>query len=250
VGPRQPAGAGGELTDVSTGRRKTLATQLTWLGHGSWLIRAGAHRILLDPFLDDSPVAPLKSGEVEADFILVSHGHFDHVADTAKVANRTGAMVISNFEICQWLDNQGVANTHGMNIGGGHDFPFGRVKMTIAHHTSMLPDGSNGGDAAGFLVHFPEGNVYFACDTGLFYDMKLIGAAGITLAALPIGDNFTMGPDDALEAVKLLEPKRVVPVHTKTWPLIDQDAEAWAERVRRETAAEPVLLAPGESLTL
>ncbi len=122
--------------------------------------------------------------------------------------------------------------------------------MTIAHHTSVLPDGSYGGNAGGFVLGLPEGPVYFACDTGLFYDMKLIGAAGLKLAALPIGDNFTMGPDDALEAVKLLRPQRVVPVHRSTWPLIEQDAEAWAARVRAETEAEPVVLEPGGKLVL
>ncbi len=137
-----------------------------------------------------------------------------------------------------------------MNIGGGHPFPFGRVKMTIAHHTSTMPDGSPGGVAAGFLLTLPEGNAYFACDTALFYDMKLIGEAGLALAALPIGDNFTMGPDDALRAVKLLEPKRVVPIHRGTWPLIDQDAHAWAARVRAETTAEPVILEPGGTIVL
>jgi L-ascorbate metabolism protein UlaG (beta-lactamase superfamily) len=227
-----------------------MPTELTWLGHGSWSIAVGAQSILLDPFLDNSPVAPVKADGVDADFILVSHGHFDHTADVEKIAKRTGATVISNFEICQWFSANGVEKTHAMNIGGGYEFPFGRVKMTIAHHTSMLPDGANGGDAAGFLLTLPEGNVYFACDTGLFYDMKLIGAAGIDLAALPIGDNFTMGPDDALEAVKLLQPKRVVPVHSGTWELIAQDANAWAARVKAETGAEPIVLEPGGKVVL
>jgi L-ascorbate metabolism protein UlaG (beta-lactamase superfamily) len=227
-----------------------MATELTWLGHGAWSIATGAHNIVLDPFLDDSPVAPVRSEAVEADFILVSHGHFDHVADVEKIAKRTGALVISNFEICEWFAAKGIENTHAMNIGGGYDFTFGRAKLTIAKHTSMLPDGANGGDAGGFLLSLPEGNVYFACDTGLFYDMKLIGSAGIELAALPIGDNFTMGPDDALEAVKLIEPKRVVPVHNKTWPLIDQDAQNWARRVKQETGAEPIVLEPGGKVAL
>lgn len=227
-----------------------MATELTWLGHGSWSITTGSHRILLDPFLDESPTAPVKANQVEADFILVSHGHFDHVADAEKIAKRTGALVIANFEICQWLAGKGVGKTHAMNIGGGVDQPFGRVKMTIAHHTSMLPDGSNGGAPAGFVVSFPEGNVYFACDTGLFYDMKLIGTVGLRLAALPIGDNFTMGPDDALEAVKLLAPRQVVPVHTNTWPLIAQDPHQWAQRVRAETTAEPIVLEPGGKISL
>ncbi len=227
-----------------------MATELTWLGHGGWSIVAGEHTILLDPFLDDNPTAPVKAADVAADFVLVSHGHHDHVGDTESIARRTGAMVIANFEICQWLSGRGISTVHAMNLGGGFDHPFGRVKMTIAQHTSMLPDGANGGNPCGFLVSFPEGNVYFACDTGLFYDMKLIGAAGIELAALPIGDNFTMGPDDALEAVRLLGPKRVVPVHSNTWPIIAQDADDWADRVHAETDAQPIVLEPGEVISL
>ncbi len=227
-----------------------MPTELTWLGHGSWSIKSAGHAILIDPFLDDSPVAPMKSGEVNADYILVSHGHYDHVADVEKISRRTAATIVSNFEISEWFAAKGLEKVHAMNVGGGFNFPFGRVKMTIAHHTSMLPDGANGGNPAGFVVSFPEGNVYFACDTGVFYDMKLIGSCGLALASLPIGDNFTMGPDDALEAVKLLQPKRVVPVHNKTWPLIDQDAQAWAQRVRKETATEPVVLEPGAMITL
>jgi len=227
-----------------------MATELTWLGHGSWSIVVGGYDVVLDPFLDDSPVAPVKAEAVKADFILVSHGHFDHIADAEKIARRTGALVIANFEICQWLSARGVKRTHAMNIGGGYDQAFGRVKMTIAHHTSMLPDGANGGNPCGFLLSLAEGNVYFACDTGLFLDMQLIGAAGLELAALPIGDNFTMGPDDALEAVKLLRPKRVVPVHTGTWPLITQQADAWADRINAETDAEPIVLEPGEKIVL
>ncbi len=227
-----------------------MTTELRWLGHGSWSITTGDHHLLLDPFLDDSPTAPVGADEVEAEFILVSHGHFDHIADAEKIAKRTGALVIANFEICEWLAARGVENTHAMNTGGGFDFPFGRVKMTIAQHTSMLPDGANGGNPAGFVLTLQGRNVYFACDTGLFYDMKLIGAAGIELAVLPIGDNFTMGPDDAIEAVKLIAPRRVVPVHANTWPLIAQDANLWAERIRRETDTEPVVLQPGETVGL
>ena len=227
-----------------------MATELTWLGHGTWSIATGEYTVLLDPFLDDNPTAPVKAAGVSADFILVSHGHEDHVADAVAIARRTGAVVISNFEICRWLAAQGVGKTMAMNIGGAYPHPFGWVKMTIAHHSSMLPDGANGGCPCGFLVSLPEGNVYFACDTGLFYDMRLIGDAGIELAALPIGDNFTMGPDDALEAVKLLRPKRVVPVHSSTWPIIEQDPDAWADRVHVETDAEPVVIAPGEKIVL
>ena len=171
-----------------------MSSELTWLGHGSWSIKSAGHTILLDPFLDDSPVAPVKSDAVDADFILVSHGHYDHVADVEKVARRTGATIISNFEICEWYGAKGLENVHAMNLGGGFDFPFGRVKMTIAHHTSMLPDGANGGNPAGFVVTLPEGNVYFACDTGLFFDMKLIGTCGLALAALPHWRQLHDGP--------------------------------------------------------
>ena len=227
-----------------------MATELTWLGHGSWSIAAGDHTILLDPFLDDSPTAPVKSGDVAADFILVSHGHFDHISDAVKIAQRTGAACVSNFEICDWLSKQGVEQTQPMNLGGGIDLPCGRVVSTIAHHSSVLPDGTYGGNPCGFLLKLTDGTVYFACDTGLFLDMKLIARSGVDLAVLPIGDRFTMGPDDAIEAVKLLEPKRVVPNHYGTWPPIEQDAAAWAEKVRSATSAEPVVLEPGGKVML
>lgn len=225
-------------------------TELTWLGHGCWLLRASNHTLLVDPFLDDSPTAPVKPDQVSPDFILVSHGHADHVADCVRIARRTDATVISNFEICQWLATQGVKKTVAHNLGGGSDQPFGRVRLTLAHHSSSLPDGSNGGNPSGFLLTLADGKIYFACDTGLFYDMKLIGAAKIDLAVLPIGDLFTMGPDDSIEAIKLIEPKRVAPSHYNTWPPIQQDVQAWAERVRRETKAEPVVVPPGSKIVL
>jgi len=227
-----------------------MAIELTWLGHASWLISASGTSILLDPFLDDSPTAPIKSEDVEADFILVSHGHFDHVADAARIAKRVGSTVVANFEICEWLTKKGVQSTEAMNLGGEINLPFGKVKMTLAHHSSVLPDGANGGNPCGYLLTLAGKRVYFACDTGLFYDMKLIGAAGLDLAVLPIGDRFTMGPDDALEAVKLLAPRRVAPSHYNTWPLIAQDPAAWAKRVKAETSAEPLVIGPGGKITL
>src|SRR5438105_1907799 len=117
-----------------------MSTELTWLGHATWLIKSGEHAILVDPFLDDSPTAPVKADAVECDFILVSHGHGDHIADCAKIAKRTGALVISNYEITTWLAAQGVKNTLGHNLGGGSQHAFGRVKLTLAHHSSALPD--------------------------------------------------------------------------------------------------------------
>jgi L-ascorbate metabolism protein UlaG (beta-lactamase superfamily) len=233
-----------------------MPAELTWLGHASWQLKTAQHTILIDPFLDDSPTAPIKSKDAQADFILVSHGHFDHIADAAKIANRTGATVVSNYEITTWLaKNHGVKNTVGGNLGGGANLPFGRVKLTLAFHSSALPDGSNGGNPCGFLISLTGGpKVYFACDTGLFSDMALIGTGGLDAAVLPIGDLFTMGPDDALEAVKLLKPKKVIPSHYDTWPPIAQDAKQdankWAERVRAETKTEPIVLTPGGSISL
>jgi L-ascorbate metabolism protein UlaG (beta-lactamase superfamily) len=227
-----------------------MATTLRWLGHGCWLVNTGGKTILIDPFLNDSPTAPVKADAVKPDFVLVSHGHFDHVADAVSIAVRTGATVVSNFEICEWLGKQGVKNSQPMNLGGSIELPFGRVKLTVAHHSSVLPDGSGGGNPGGFLLTLADGKVYFACDTALFSDMKLIGAVGLDLAVLPIGDRFTMGPDDAVEAVKLLAPRRVVPSHYNTWPPIAQDAAAWAARIKAETKAEPIVLTPGGTLTL
>lgn len=227
---------------------------LTWLGHNCWSLETHGGRVLVDPFLDDSPTAPIKSAEVKADYVLVSHGHYDHVADAAKIAKRTGATAVSNFEICQWLSQQGVKHTEPMNLGGSIALPFGRVKSTIAHHSSVLPDGTPGGNPGGFLLTLADAVVYFACDTALFGDMALYARGengqGVDLAVLPIGDRFTMGPADSIAAIQLIQPRRVLPAHYDTWPPIAQDAAAWAERVRRETTAEPLVLKPGESVTV
>ena len=227
-----------------------MTTSVTFLGHGTFLVETNGTHVLIDPFLTDNPAASTTAEEVPAEVIILTHGHGDHVGDAVAVANRTGALVIANFEIVEWLGGQGIENTHPLHIGGQHAFEWGTVKLTIAHHGSMLPDGSNGGNPAGVLLKLSDGTIYHAADTGLFYDMKLIGETGIDLAIVPIGDNFTMGPDDALKAVQLIEPKRVIPDHYDTWPLIAQDAEAWAERVRAETSTEPLVMAPGESCEL
>ncbi len=228
-----------------------MSIKLTWYGHAAFGLEIGAHKLLIDPFFSDNPTATVTADTVPADFVLVSHGHGDHVGDTVAIAKRTGATVISNFEITNWLAAQGVQNVHPQHIGGGFTYPFGYLKLTIAHHGSALPDGSYGGNPAGFLIATSQGKkLYFACDTGLFSSMKLIGEEGIDLAVLPIGDNFTMGPDDALRAVKLIEPRTVIPVHYDTWELIAQDPQAWARRVEAETNTTCVLLAPGDTYEL
>jgi L-ascorbate metabolism protein UlaG (beta-lactamase superfamily) len=228
-----------------------MATRIRWLGHACLLIETDGHRLLIDPFLTGNPAAAITADQAQADFILVSHGHGDHVGDTLSIAKRCGATVISNYEISEWFQKQGLTKVHGQQHGGGHDFAFGRCKLTLAFHGSALPDGSNGGNPCGFLLTLKDGlKIYDAADTGLFGDMKLIGEERLDLAILPIGDNYTMGPDDALRAVKLLAPRKVLPIHYSTWPLIAQDPQAWAARVRKDTAAEAVVVKPGEWLQL
>lgn len=225
-----------------------MSIELTWLGHATWMITHGSHKILLDPFLNESPTAPTKAEHVDADFILVSHGHFDHVADVSEIANRCDAMVVAIFEVAQWFsENHGVKNTTGMNIGGTLSLPFGSIKMTPAIHSSQLPDGSYGGVAGGFLVMIGGKTIYFACDTALFSDMKLLSEKEIDVAVLPIGDVFTMGPKDSVAATNYLNPKQVLPTHYNTWPTIEQDATAWAEMVKAGSTAEPIVLDPGQS---
>ena len=226
-----------------------MSFSFTWYGHGCMGLEVDDKKILVDPFLSDCPTAATTSEDVEADFILISHGHSDHIGDSIVVAKRTKASVISNFEISLWFQNQGI-EAHGQHIGGGFHHPFGYLKLTLALHGSVLPDGSDGGNPVGFLLTTPaDKKVYLACDTGLFGDMNLIGEEGVDLAVLPIGDNFTMGPEDALRAVKLLQPKHVIPVHYNTWDLIAQDATAWATRVKEETYATTHVLNPGESFS-
>ncbi len=227
-----------------------MSTEVTFLGHSTFQIDSGEHQILIDPFLTGNPQASVAGAELSPDFIALTHGHGDHVGDTVEIAGRTGAKVIANYEICEWLKGQGIENVHPQHIGGGFTHEFGRLKLTTALHGSMLPDGSNGGMPAGLLFRLDGATIYHAGDTGLFSDMQLIGEAAIDLAILPIGDNFTMGPEDALRAVKLIEPKRVIPDHFGTWPLIDQDVAAWAKSVRSETSTDPVVLEAGQSVEL
>ena len=227
-----------------------MSLKLTWFGHAALRLETDGYNILVDPYLSGNPVASAQPDQVQADYILVSHGHNDHVGDTLAIAKRTGATVISNAEIVGWLKKQGV-KTHAQHLGGGFKHPFGYLKLTLAIHGSGLPDGAYGGNPAGFLLTTNDGKkVYMACDTGLFGDMRLIGEEGLDLAVLPIGDNYTMGPDDALRAVKLLQPKVVIPIHFNTWELIAQDPYAWAKRVENETSTKVQVLKPGESLNL
>jgi L-ascorbate metabolism protein UlaG (beta-lactamase superfamily) len=227
-----------------------MSIKITWFGHASLGLEVGGYKLLVDPYFTGNPAATISAQETSADYILVTHGHFDHVGDVVEIAKRTGAMVVSNFEIAEWVGKQGISNNHGQHIGGGHEFPFGYLKLTPALHGSGLPDGTNGGNPAGFLLVTKDGEkIYIAGDTGLFSDMKLIGQEGIDVAFLPIGDNYTMGPDDAYKAVELIMPKNVIPIHYNTWDLIAQDAGKWAERVAM-LGVKVHVLKPGESLNL
>lgn len=225
-----------------------MSYSLTFHGHATFSLDLNGTKVIVDPFLKgNSPVAVKSADEVEADYIWLTHGHGDHVADALPIAKRTGATVISNFEIVGWINSNGHDKTHPQHLGGGFHHPFGYLKMTPALHGSMLPDGSNGGMPGGFLLKGDK-NIYIAGDTALFSDMALIGAHDIDLAILPIGDNFTMGPDDALLAVNYLKPKVVVPCHYNTFGYIMQDADAWAKRVDLETDAKPVVMEIEETI--
>ncbi len=222
---------------------------LTYLGHSCFLLETAKARILIDPFLTGNPSATVKATDITCDYILVSHGHEDHSGDALAIAKRTGATIVANYEIAEYFGAQG-AKTHGMNPGGGFNFPFGRVKLTLAHHTSSVNAGLNPiylGVPCGLLITADGKTVYHAGDTALFLDMQLIGRAGLDVALLPIGDNFTMGPEDALTALDFLKPKLAVPMHFNTWPPIAQDAAKFAADAAK-TGHSVRVLSAGDSL--
>lgn len=231
-----------------------MAVRICWLGHSGLALELTltnqTMNLLIDPFLSGNPVARTKPEDLAADYILVSHGHFDHVGDSEAIAARTGATIIANFEIASWFGKKGL-KAHGMQPGGSFRFPFGMVKLTPAVHGSVLPDGSCGGIAAGFYLSLTDGpRIYDAADTGLFGDMRLVGEEGIDLAFLPIGDNFTMGPGDSIRALQMLQPKKVIPIHYNTFDLINQDVNSWSEQVKLHTSAQPVVPAIGEWISV
>ena len=225
-----------------------MSVTLTYHGHSALSLMINGTNVLIDPFIKDNPTSSVDIEHLDADYILVSHGHADHVGDTVAIAQRTEATVIANFEIANWLSAQGIEAVHPQHIGGGYTHSFGYVKLTQAHHGSALPDGSYGGSACGFLISCMGVNIYLACDTGLFGDMRLIGDEGVDIAVLPIGDNFTMGPQDALRAIQMIRPTLAIPVHYNTWPLIEQNPIEWKQAVETDTPTKVRVLRPEQSL--
>lgn len=225
-----------------------MSVTLTWLGHATWLVESGDHRLIVDPFLNENPVATFPADEVDVTFVLLTHGHFDHVADAAFIADRCKATLVASYEVATWFaEKHSIANTLGMNVGGAASMPFGRLKMTHAIHSSQMPDGSYGGPAAGFLIEIGGKQIYIAGDTALFSDMQLIGRVGLDAAILPVGDLFTMGVQDSIQAAQWLGAKLVLPSHYGTWPPIEQDIPAWVQQIQQQTnskALAPVLNKP------
>jgi L-ascorbate metabolism protein UlaG (beta-lactamase superfamily) len=209
--------------------------KLRYFSHSSFQITTDAGIvILIDPFLDDNPTSPVRSEDVVADYIVLTHAHGDHVGDAFKIAQRTDPLFICVNELANYCADKGF-RAHNMHIGGAHVFEFGRLKFTIAHHGSMTPDNTYGGEPAGVLLTIDGKTVYHTGDTGLFYDMKLIGEmTSIDYMLLPIGDNFTMGIDDAVKAVELAKPGVAIPMHYNTFPVIEADPNVFAEKVIKD----------------
>jgi len=224
--------------------------KLKYFSHSAFQITTDASKkILIDPFLDGNPTSPVKSKDVDADFIILTHGHGDHIGDSFSIAKRCGSLFICCNELANYCSSKGF-NAHNMHIGGSHNFEFGRVKFTIAHHGSMTSDNYYAGEASGVILSIDGKNLYHTGDTGLFYDMKLIGEmTPLDYMLLPIGDNYTMGVTDAVKAVELANPKTAIPIHYNTFPVIQSDPEEFKKRVEA-TGKKVIVLKFGQEILL
>jgi L-ascorbate metabolism protein UlaG (beta-lactamase superfamily) len=222
--------------------------KVTYYGHACFGAQIAGRHLLFDPFITPNELAKhIDIKSVPADYILVSHGHQDHMADAADIANRTGATIISNYELTVWFGKKGIQKTHPLNHGGGHQFEFGRVKFVNAVHSSSLPDGAYGGNPGGFVVESAEGALYYSGDTALTMDMKLIGESHqLKFAALCIGDNFTMGIEDAIKAADFVHCKEILGLHYNTFPPIQIDRDA-AINAFKKAKKNLHLLSPGQT---
>ncbi len=220
--------------------------KLTYYGHSAFLLQNGSTNILIDPFLDGNPLSPVHAEQVSAHYIIVTHGHGDHLGDAIPIAKRCNATIIAINELADYVASKG-AKAHNMHIGGSYEFPFGRIKFTIAHHGSCAPDGTYTGNPSGVLITINGKTIYHTGDTGLFYDMKLIGEMNpVDVMLLPIGDNFTMGIDDAVKAVELTNPKFVIPMHYNTFPIIHADPNLFLQKIQAK-GFRGTILQPGDS---
>jgi len=228
-----------------------IMLKATFLGHSCVLFTDGRYSVIVDPFLGGNPQASVSPEEIQVDYILATHGHSDHLGDAGEISKRTGATIIAPNELAIWVSHKG-ARAHNMHIGGAYNFEFGRVKLTIAHHGSAA--GESGleytGNPCGFLFTMGGKTVYHTGDTGLFLDMKLIGEMNhIDLMFLPIGDNFTMGVDDAVRAVEFVKPKIAVPIHYQTWDIIDAEPEQFKKKLAA-SGVKVAILKPNETIEL
>jgi len=222
----------------------------TFYGHATFEIETGGKKLLFDPFITPNELAKhIDVNSLKPDYILISHGHGDHIADLETIQKNSGAKVICIAEIAGWLGNKGISDTHGMNIGGGFDFDFGRVKMVYALHSSSMPDGSYGGTPAGFVLYIEGKKLYYAGDTALTLDMKLLADENLDWAYLPIGDNYTMNADDAIKASAFINCNNIIGMHYDTFPVIKIDKAAVAEKFVK-AGINLKLPEIGESLTL
>lgn len=225
--------------------------QFTYYGHSCFLVETSGRKLLFDPFISANEAAKqVEISAIEADFIFLSHGHFDHTADVVAIAQATGAKVVANWEIYEWLGRNKITNAHPMNTGGRWNFGAFSVRCTAAQHSSGLPDGSYGGNPMGFIITSPEGSFYYSGDTALTLDMQLIPRwAKLNFAVLPIGDNFTMGYEDAAEAARMIDCKTIVGVHYDTFGFIKIDHQQ-AKKAFADAGCTLRLPGIGETITI
>jgi L-ascorbate metabolism protein UlaG (beta-lactamase superfamily) len=225
--------------------------EVTFYGHACFSVNVEGKKLLFDPFITPNELADnIDVNTIEADYIFISHGHEDHVADVKRIAKRTNAVIVSNFEIISWFNGKGISNSHPMNHGGTWNFDFGKVKYVNAVHSSTLPDGSPGGNPGGFVIESNSGNFYYAGDTALHMDMKLIPLfAKLDFAILPIGDNFTMGITDAIYAAEFVQVNKVMGVHYDTFGYIEIDSASAIDKFKKNNV-ELFLPSIGETIEI